>query len=220
MAYLRAYIPACEAYGWVGGDGFNTQIVTLMNGHERPNADWDQPKHGYSLNFLNLLQSQYAPIKQLHLVCRGRVHRFLYRDRLDSVVDNEVFAVAEAGQDTFQLAKWSTVDGVSYRRTVHALYQPDPDTPGGALPVTPSITVDGTPTVAFSVDHDTGEIVFDAPMVGDEILRWSTPCFSIWVRFDNDKLPFSIDNKSGGQFVINGDIQLIEMPPPPAQAVS
>lgn len=216
MAYLRAYIPACETYGWDGGPRFNTRIVTLMNGRERRNADWEQPQHAFSLPFNNLLQSAYAQIKQMQLACQGRLNCFLYRDRLDSTASNEVFAVAEAGQDTFQLAKWSTVDGVSYRRTVHALYQPDPNNPGAALPVTPVITVDGTPTVAFTVDHDTGEVVFDEGMVGGEILRWTTASFSIWVRFDNDYLPMSINNKSGDDFVISGDVNLLEMPPPEA----
>ena len=50
-------------------------------------------------------------------------------------------------------------------------------------------------------------------MVGGEILRWSGS-FSVWVRFDNDRLPFSIDSRSGGDFVVNGSVDLLEMPPP------
>lgn len=212
--YRRAYIPTCESYGWDGGPGFKTNIVSLANKHENANADWDQPQHFFSLPFQNIDVTQYAPIKQMHMNCRGMHGRFLYRDRLDSTVDDELLAVAVAGQDTFQLGKWSVIDSISYFRHIYALYQPNPASPGEALEVTPVITVDGAPTTAFTVDHDRGVVVFDAPMSGDEVINWSAAGFSVWVRFDNDRLPFTIDNKSGGEFVVNGTVELLEMPPP------
>lgn len=210
--YLRAYIAACEGYGWEGGPEHMTNIVQLRSGRENRNAAWAQPRHFYSLPFSNISQPQYAPIKQMHMNRRGRWGVFLYRDRLDDSATDEVFAVAEAGQDTFQLGKWSTIDGVSYYREVHALYVPDSS--GDAEDADPVITVNGNPTTAFSIDHDRGVVVFDAPMSGGEILRWSG-LFSVWVRFDNDRLPFSIDNRSGVDYVVNGQVDLLEMPPPP-----
>lgn len=210
--YLRAYIPACEGYGWEGGPEFSTTIVQLRSGREQRNAAWAQPRHFYSLPFVNITQQQYAPIKQMHMNRRGRWGVFLYRDRLDDQAEDEIFAVAEPGQDTFQLGKWSIIDGVSYYRHVTALYAPDGG--GAAVEADPTITVDGTQTSTFTVDHDRGLIVFNTPMSGGEILRW-TGEFSVWVRFDNDRLPFSIDNRSGGDYVVNGQVDLLEMPPPP-----
>ena len=215
--YLRAYIPACEGYGWEGGPEHRTSIVQLRSGRERRNAAWAQPQHFYSLPFVNITQPQYAPIKQMHMNRRGRWGVFLYRDRLDDTATDELFAVAEAGQDTFQLGKWSIIEGVSYYRHVTALYLPGED--GSAVDADPEITVNGTPTAAFTVDHDRGVIVFDSPMSGGEMLRWSG-VFSLWVRFDNDRLPFSIDNKSGGDYVVNGQVDLLEMPPPPEESSS
>lgn len=218
--YRRAYISTCEAFGWEGGPGFNTNIVSLANKHENANADWDQPQHFFSLPFMNILPALYTPIKQMHMNCRGMHGRFLYRDRLDCTVDDELLAVAAAGQDEFQLGKWSVIDGVEYFRHVYAMYRPDPSSPGEALEVTPVITVDGTPTTAFAVDHDRGVIVFDTPMSGDQVIRWSAAGFSLWVRFDNDRLPFSIDNKSGDKFVVNGTVSLLEIPPPKPETSS
>lgn len=212
--YLRAYIAACEGYGWEGGPEHLTTIVQLRSGRERRNAAWAQPRHFYSLPFNNISQPQYAPIKQMHMNRRGRWGVFLYRDRLDYMASDEVFAVAEAGQDTFQLGKWSIIDGVSYYREVNALYLPKADGSGDAVEDDPSITVDGSPTTAFTIDHDRGIVIFDSPLSGGEVLRW-TGSFSVWVRFDNDRLPFSIDNRSGGDYVVNGQIDLLEIPPPP-----
>lgn len=209
--YIRAFIATCEAFGWEGGPSFNTRIVTKANGRERRNADWDQPQHAFTAPFMNILQEQYAPIKEMHLNRRGAWGCFLYRNRLDDTATNELFAVAEPGQTEFQLSKWSVLDGVAYQRKVFALYTPDPDSPGVALESPISITADGTP-IAATVDPDRG-LVVTAPMSGGEIMRW-TGQFSLWVRFRSDSLPFSIDNKSGGQFVVNGSVDLLEMPPP------
>lgn len=209
--YLRAYIPACEGYGWEGGPEHRTTIVQLRSGRERRNAMWTQPQHFYSLPFTNIRQSEYAPIKQMHMNRRGRWGVFLYRDRLDDSADDELFAVAEAGQTEFQLGKWSIIDGVTYYRHVTALYIEGDD--GEALEAAPTVTVDGSPAAGMTVDYDRGVLTFDTPMAGGEILRW-TGVFSIWVRFDNDRLPFSIDNRSGQGFVVNGQVDLLEMPPP------
>ena len=215
--YVQAYIKTCEAYGWSGGPGFNTRIVPKLNGRERRNADWDQPQHSYEVPFQNITQPLYAPIKQMHLHRRGAWGVFLYRDRLDWQAEDELFAVAEAGQDEFQLAKTSVIDGVAYLRYVYALYVPDPASSASsyqeAADSDVAITVDGTPTSAYTLDRDRGTVLFDPPMAGGEVLRWSGT-FSLWVRFQNDKLPFSIDNRSGGQYVTNGSVQLLEMPPP------
>ena len=212
-AYVRAYIPTCETYGWTGGPVFSTRIVTRQNGRENRNADWAQPQHEFALPFQGLTQDQYVPIKRMHLNRRGAWGVFLYRDRLDSEADQEVFAIAEAGQDTFQLLKNSTINGVGYQRLVRALYRPDPADPGQALDSDIVIRVDGAPTTAFTLNRDTGEVVFDAPMTGGELLDWSG-VFSIWVRFVSDKLPFTIVNRGSATFYVEGSIDLLEMAPP------
>lgn len=209
--YRRAYITTCEAFGWEGGPGYNTQIVSLRNGSERTNAEWDQPQHFFSLPFQNIIHGEYAPIKQMHLNCRGRNGRFLYRDHLDWTATNELIGNATAGQTVFQLGKRSTIDGVTYYRHVFALYEPDDD--GEALQAVPSITVNGAAAGAHTVDYDRGTVTFSAGLADGDVVRWSGE-FSLWVRFDNDRLPFSIDNRSGSDFVVNGTVELLEMKPP------
>lgn len=217
MQYIRAYIPACEGYGWEGGPGFDTRIVAMANGSERANANRDQPQHFYALPFSNLTQSQYAPIKQMHLNRKGRWGRFLFRDRLDDYADDELFAVADGVQDVYQLAKWSVIEGVGFHNNIHAIYAPQDD--GSAVVSLDEITINGTPTSAFTLDPDTGLVTFDAPPAADAQLNW-TGHFSRWVRFDQDRLPFSIDNKSAGQFVVNGEIEILEIRPPLAGEIT
>lgn len=211
--HIRAFIPTAEAFGWEGAPEHKTRIVEMANGRDRRNAEWDQPRHSFSVGFNNIKVGAYTPIKQMHLVCRGRLHPFLYRDRLDSTATNELFAVAQPGQTEFQLLKLSEMDGVFYQRYVYALYRPNPSNPAEAQTVDPVITVDASPAMGFTFDHDRGIAISPSPMVGGEVLRWSGE-FALWVRFDNDRLPFSIENKSGGEFVVSGSVELLETAAP------
>lgn len=211
--HLRAFIPTCEAFGWEGGPSQKTRIIEMANKRERRNAEWDQPRHFFSVGFSNIKPADYAPIKQMHLACRGGLHAFLYRDRLDSSANNELLAVAQAGQQEFQMVKTSVVDSVVYQRFIYALYEPNPSNPGQAIASDPVVSVDGVVSTGFTFDHDRGIAIADSPMSGGEVLRWSGK-FALWVRFDNDRLPFSIDNKSGGEFIINGSVELVEVDAP------
>jgi|SRR5690349_1012765 len=215
--YLKAFIPACEGYGFAGGPEFKTRIRALANGRERRNADWSQERNRYTLPFNNISPRDYTGIRNMFQTCQGMLHAFLYRDPLDYEADGEVFGSGDGIRKEFQLIKVSAIDGVIYRREVHALYVPgdfDPTTNSTeADDASIVITVNGTPT-AVTLDRDRGTVLFAvAPSIG-AVLRWSGE-FSTWVRFDTDWLPFSIDNRRAGQFSHNGQVSLLELPPPP-----
>lgn len=197
MSYLDAYLQPCPGYGWEGGPTFRTQIVELKSGRERRNAEWSRARHKFTAPFNNISKSAYRNIKQMHLVCRGMLHAFRFRDELDFQAVNEQFGTGNGTRRDFQLAKTSTLDGISYTREVFAL---------AAVPV---ITINGTPTSAFAVNTRTGKVIFDSAPADGAVLRW-TGEFDIWVRFATDDLPFSIDNVDA----VNGSVSLLEVAPP------
>lgn len=199
MSYINAYIEKCSAFGWQGGPVFKTQIVTMASGREKRNGQIAEARHAYSAPFQNINQSDYANIKQMHLVCRGQLHAFRFRDELDFEADAEVFAVADGVETEFQLRKVSTVDGVTYNRNVYALRSV-------------VVTANGAPS-APTIDMDRGLAIYGAAPANGTILRWSGE-FDIWVRFNQDDLPFSIDNRGQEGSGINGVVDLIEVPPP------
>lgn len=210
MAYLKTYIPACEGYGWVGGSEFKTRIEVLLSGRERRNGDWSQGRHRYTIPFLNLDDDGYTSVRQVFEVARGMLHAFLYFDPRDNVAVNEVFAVAD-GSSEYPLSKASTLDGVTYQRQINALYTPNAD--GTASQATPIVTVNGTPT-AVTVDYERALVTFSPAPTPGAILRWSG-AFSVWVRFNADWLPFSIDSRNHRTAAHNGSVELIELPSPP-----
>lgn len=209
MAYRRVYIPACEAFGWSGGPGFQTRQVLMSSGRNRRNADWDQPKHRFVVGYQNIPPELYSGIKQLFLNSQGMLHNFLYLDRLDSEASNATFAIAEPGDTQFPLGKYSEQDGVLYERRVFALYVPDPNDPSQAIEATPIIRVNNVVAPGWTFDYDRGLAFPPTPMSGGEVLSWSGQ-FSLWVRFNQDDMPFSIDNLTAEGFAINGQVELIE----------
>lgn len=211
--YLKAYIRTISAFGWEGGPEFYTPMVQLRSGRERSNSGWVQPRFFFSLPFKNIkARDQYAAIYEMFMVRRGKWGKFLYQIPLQmlNTADDDIFAIAEAGQTEFQLGKWSIVQGVSFYHEVHSLSRAGVN--GAAVDVDPTVTADGSPITPVEIDHDRGTVI-TSPMTGGEEMRWSGR-FSFWTRFDNDRLPFSIDNKSGGDYVVNGQVDLLEMPPP------
>ena len=137
----------------------------------------------------------------MHMVCRGMLHAFRFRDVLDHEAIDEVIGVGDGTTSTFQLATTSTVDGVSYVRRVFAIAEIH------------AVSVAGVDmsTEDFTVDMDRGLITFDTPPSAGQLIRWSG-IFDVWVRFDTDDLPFSLDNPDA----TNGAVSLLEVAPPPA----
>lgn len=206
MAHLNAYLDACAAYGWSGGPEFKTRIRTLANGRERRNADWAQGRHRYTLPFLNIGEEQYRAIRQMFETCRGMLHTFRYRDPLDYHADQAEFGIGTGAPHEYQLSKLSQIDGIIYQREVYA------------LAAMPSITSNNSPIVPSSIDLDRGTVLINATL--GHVLRWSGD-FDVWVRFNQDWLPFSIDNRRGADdYARNGQIELLEDAAPDAEAVS
>lgn len=195
MAYLNAYLEPCPGYGWEGGPSFSTRIVSMANGRERRNAIWANARHSYTAPFLNISREAYRQIKQMHLVCRGQLHCFRFRDALDYTATNDVFDIGDGTKTTFQISKFSTIDGITYQRNVYAL-------------VSVSVTVNGEEADP-TINMNNGEVSFASPPESGAVLRWSG-VFDIWVRFNQDDLPFTLDNPNA----TNGQVTLIEVPAP------
>lgn len=198
-SYLDAYLQPCPGYGWQGGPSFSTQIVTMANGRERRNANWANAHHQYQAPFQNITKEAYRQIKQMHLVCRGRLKCFKFRDELDYQAVNQQFGVGNGVATKFQLSTLSAIDGVTYERDTYVI----------SSDLTPTILVNGSPAT-HTIDADRGTVTFSVAPANASVLT-GTWNFDVWVRFDQDALAFSIDNLNA----VNGSVTLLEQPPPP-----
>lgn len=196
--FYAMQIEPTPGFGFQGGPTFQTTINPLASGAEKRNADWDQCRHKYTAPFKNISNEAYLKIKKVFLICRGRAHTFLHRDWADFNASNEAFGVGDGVTTVFQLSKLSVdTSGGAYLRVIT---KPD----AGA-----SIRADGSP-VAPAVSQTDGTVTFLAAPAEGVVLTWSGEFF-VHVRFDNDSLPFSLDDKSSGAFVTNGSVDLLEV---------
>lgn len=202
MTFYATTIPPEAAFGFQGGPEFSTNIKAMASGREKRNADWAQCKHKYTAPFQNITNANYLLIKAVHLGMRGRLHTFLFQDKADYQASAEQFGTGDGATKIFQLSKTSNAGGgATYTRVITK-----PDVMSGIV-----IRVNGVVTAA-TVDSTTGLVTFSSAPAGGAVLTW-TGNFYVHVRFDNDSLPFSIDDRSGSTYIQNGSIDLIEVPP-------
>lgn len=198
---LQGVVPA---FGWMAGPSGNTRIITLRNRHERRNADSSLAQHTFTLPFKNIRDEAYLQyLKAAHMVMYAQLHSFLVKDWLDNECTNESLGEAPSGTTPVQLIKTYSALGATRARDITkpvtgaVIYQ---DT--GSGPVAKPGTLSGltglfTPTTSWAEGAD---------------LSW-TGHFRVPVRFNNDYMPMSIDDKFGtnGGFAVNGSIELIEV---------
>jgi uncharacterized protein (TIGR02217 family) len=200
MSFYAIEIEGCPGYTFNGGPTFSTNIQDLANGNEKRNGDWAVCRHKYTAPFANIHEDVYLAIKAVFLICRGRLHTFLFKDWGDFEAQDEAFGTGDGATKIFQLKKISTLAGTSatYERII-------------TKPVAgATFKVNGVATGA-ALDVNTGLVTFAAAPALHAALTWSGE-FRVQVRFDNDELPFSLDSKFGaGDFANNGSIDLLEV---------
>lgn len=199
MSHLDAYLDPCAAYGWSGTPRFSTNIVPLANGDEHRNADWAEARHEFVAPFQNISVEMVRAIRRMFYVCRGMAYAFRLVDEFDHDATDEAFGTGDGVETEFQLKKISTVDSVEYERNVYA------------LPSAPVIKVAGVTSGTATVNLRTGVVTFSVAPANGAALTW-TGSFDLWVRFATDTIPFSLDNRNAA----NGEVSLIEVPPPAA----
>jgi len=210
--YVRNYIKACEAFGWEGGPEYNTEIIAMQNKAEKRNARWSQSRFFATVPFLNLSPERYDSVLAMFEGRMGRWGAFLYRNPLSYTADDVEFGVGDAVKTEFQLVAEVQVGLRKRTRNVYAIYTPEEDSNGDAVPSDVIVRVNGTVT-PVSIDYDRGLVTFSSAPAFGAVLTWEGE-FSHWVRFANDRLPFSIDNRSGEGFATNGMIEVVEVNPP------
>lgn len=210
--HIREYIRACEAYGWEGGPEFNTNITPMFNKAEKRNADWSQSRFFASLPFQNIGPDRYGNILDMFEDRMGRWGAFLYRNPATHNAVDAVFGYGDGTTTLFQLGIMVGRPGRERFRSVHALYVPVIGSDGEATESDITVYVDGTPT-AVTIDYDRGTAEFAVAPADQSELSWTGP-YSHWVRFDNDRLPFSIDNRMEEGYAFNGSVDLIQVNPP------
>jgi uncharacterized protein (TIGR02217 family) len=189
----------CPAFGWQGGPMGRTRIRSLRNQHERRNVESDLMRHSFILPFQNIRDEEYlAYLKAAHAAMYAMAHSFLVKDWLDHAVTAQALGPAPAGTEAVQLAKTYAFGPAVRSRPI-------------TKPVAGAVIYQNGSPKAGVLDTLTGLFAPDTSWIEGAAVSWSGE-FRVPVRFNNDFLPFSIDNNLGtGQHVVGGSVELIEV---------
>jgi len=201
--FVEERLPEEVERGAVGGPMFKTIITPLYSGHEQRNISWSQSRAewdiGYGLSHLKegKSQSYLNEVIAFFYARRGRAVGFRFKDWTDYEVTDVTIGVGDDAETDFQAVKIYNESGLAtYTRILTKL-----------VTGTVVVKIDGTPTVAFSVDVDTGIITMDtAPTAGQVITL--TCEFDVPVRFDTDKLDITAITMDAGSI---GSIPIVEV---------
>jgi uncharacterized protein (TIGR02217 family) len=186
----------CVAYGSQFGQEFNTRIVTLKSGFERRNIDWSMPLGRYSVLFQALNPEGHQAVRAAHMASMGSAIPFRFKDWTDYQAENELIGLATGDPQELQLTKSYTFGALKLERVIK---KPVADTV--------ELYADGV-SIGVSVDETTGIVSFVADAASE--ITW-TGEFDVPVRFENDRLDFDPAAKSGGSFLLTGDVDIVEV---------
>lgn len=191
------------AFGAVGGPEFETDTVRT-NSREYSIGRRQYPLQRWDVAPAIKTQAQYAEILAFFMTCRGRLHRFRFRDPLDQ---NESYGQATGivtgiTSTTFQLFKRYAAGAQTLDRKI---VKP---VAGGF-----AVFVSGSPLSGglWSLDATTGVLtIASAPAAAT--VTWAG-AFDVPARFDIDHLPATAISRSAqGLIVQSQGVAIIEVP--------
>jgi len=184
------------AFGTAIGPTYSTREKTLMNAKTRRNQGWDYPKYRGIVRFQNLREEQHQLVINAFHACGGRAVGFRVKDFSDFSGTCVLTASATGSPQSVQLFKTYTFGSVTRTRLIRK-------------PVSGTVSLTATtPPTDVSVDTATGIVTFTGT-VGQTVT--ATYQFDVPMRFEQDELIFSIDDKNNTYgFYLNADVPLIE----------
>lgn len=185
----------CVAYGSQFGQEFSTRIKTLRNGVERRNVNWSMPLGRYTVVYQALKEADHIAVRGAHMACMGSAIAFRFKDWADYRASGEAIGIGTGAQQTLQLTKGYAFGPVTLQRIIKK-------------PVAGTVTLlaDGV-AIAATVDYTTGQVTLTAD--ADAVITWSGE-FDVPVRFESDRLDVDPVARSGGDFLLSADVDLVE----------
>lgn len=206
MTFYAVELDIAPAYGWQAGPSGNTRIRALRNRHERRNSEASIAQHFFTLPFLNIRDSAYLEyLKSAHMAMYANLHSFLVKDFSDFRAVNESLGAAPGGTTAVQLVK-------TYVPDTWSLLVPSRSR-DITKPVAGTVIYQSGVAKAGTLDTLTGLFTPSTAWTEGAPLTW-TGEFRVPVRFNNDYMPMTIDNRiegDNGNYAMNGSVELIEV---------
>ena len=116
--FLDIRLPEDISYKATGGPEFSTNIVTLKNGAEHRNVNWERPRYNYSIAYNELNAEKTQELVNFFYATMGRGFSFRFKDWFDYKAENQKLINAPFIPYNYQLIKSYQIGGISYNRTI------------------------------------------------------------------------------------------------------
>lgn len=196
MTVLAVVLSECVSAGFQAVPFYDTNVVTLDNGHEKRNANRVRAQRRFACTWQNFRPEDFAELLALFHVCMGRAYAFLFKDWTDFEAVNEPLGLAPAASTPVQLTKTYAV-GVGTDR-VRNITKPSAE--GFVL------YQNGTPK-AGTLDTTTGLFTPTTAWSTGQPLTWSGEHF-VPVRFMSDEFPATFERS---KLFITANAELMEV---------
>ncbi len=214
-------------YGAVGGMEFKTQIIEVADDREQravtrllPLGRWQLGDRLYGESEVDKL-TEVSYLKEFHTARLGKKQGFRFKDWSDYKAENQLIGIGDGETTQWQLSK-------AYKAGNATTYRPIQKPVVGTVDIfVDGVNVGVDPDHIWVVDHETGVISNEAPLLNGTVLSANFE-FDVPVWFESDELPLTLEKfypdtseqyyKLGSVFVVEGRIPFaipwkIESPP-------
>ncbi len=173
--------PVHVSKGSTGGPDWLVQIVELASGREERNTPWSAPLRRYDARWGVRSKDELYEILKLYHVAAGPLRGFRLLDWTDwrsgspaqpPTALDQPLGTGDGATVAFDLWKRYEIGAHAFTRRIHKPF-------GTALVAADAVPLDG----GFTLDAETGRIVFAAPPAPGAALTWGGQ-FHVPVRFD------------------------------------
>lgn len=198
MSFEEIRFPDSIAFGSTSIPEFSTNVITMRNGSEQRNANWEDCR--LSFNVLNGIKTatELSELLTFFRARSGMAIGFRFKDWSDYKAVGQVLGTGDGTNTTFQLIKYYTNGTKTHSRTI-------------TKPVSGSLKVyvDSVETTDYTIDLTTGIITFNTAPADIKEVKADFE-FDVPVRFNSDTLEISMDSINSGKVK---EIKLVEILP-------
>jgi uncharacterized protein (TIGR02217 family) len=199
MAFHEIRFPANLSFGSVGGPERRTEIVTLANGFEERNTPWEHSRRRYDAGVGLRSLDDVETLIAFFEARTGQLHGFRWKDWSDFKScsptkspgpEDQLIGIGDSSTTVFHLKKTYQSGQQSYTRPI---LKPVRGSVLVAVSEDPKVE-----TLEFSVNYDTGAIIFvDPPHIDTRVTAGFE--FDVPVRFGTDQIQTSVASFKAGE---------------------
>ena len=176
--FVETQFPDQVSYSSQGGPRFSTTIFTSASGYEQRNVNWASARLEFDFAHSIKTVADMNVILAFFNAMMGRAYAFRVKDWTDYQIVMQQIGVGNGSTKNFQFVKTYS-DPLNAQTYVRNIKKPVSGTLG-------TVTVGGTPTVAYTMDYTTGIISFTSAPASSAAIVIVYCEFDVPARFDTD----------------------------------